>query len=208
MKKMKVDQFRLSWLCTALTVCCLGCGGDDDDSADQPIGPSGDVELKITGLFNDDGAKFERADADEVQLGCNGAIHVEVGPRDGPAALVNWLLRPPGTCGSFDQCGYVVLRLDPSGNGEAERVVSASSHLTLPTPGAGAHTLQVALYDDDGEPFLQEEAAVEDTLHVTFVAARDCDEAPTSSSGSGGTGGFGGTGAGGAAGAAGQGGSE
>jgi len=111
---------------TLLCVACSAlsaCGGDDDGN-DEPVGPSGPVELRIEGFMNNQGESFDR-DADEVVLSCDGSINVLFGPRSG-ADLENWVLRPPGACESFVQCGYIVLSATPEG-GEVGAVAPAAS---------------------------------------------------------------------------------
>ena len=197
--------------CSALSAC-----GGDDDGSDEPVGPSGPVELRIEGFMNNQGESFER-DADEVVLSCDGSINVLFGPRSG-ADLENWVLRPPGACESFVQCGYIVLAATPEG-AEATRTAGASTTLRVPV-SAGVHRLDAVLYDGEDEEFLQDGEPVEDSLSgVEFSAPIGCAPATTSSGGtssggssSGGTssggsssGGFGGEGgAAGAAGAAGE----
>ena len=198
-----------------LFAACLGvsaCGSDDDD-ANTPVGPSGPVELSIEGFLNDRGESFER-DAGEVVLSCDGTINVRFGPRQG-ATLKNWVLRPPGACESMKQCGYIVLTVTPSAGGKPNVVAGASTTL-LSTASPGAARLDASLRTGDGEPFLQNQVPVEDTLSgVEFVAPSGCDPTTTTSSGGTGSGGSGTasggassvsstTGSGGAAGAAGQ----
>jgi len=200
---------------TLLCVACSAlsaCGGDDDGN-DEPVGPSGPVELRIEGFMNNQGESFDR-DAAEVVLSCDQSINVRFGPRDG-ADLENWVLRPPGACESFEQCGYIVLKATPEA-GEPVYTAGASTTLRVPA-GTGVHRLDAVLYDGEDEEFLQDDEPVEDSLSgVEFSAPVGCEPGTTSSggsgsgggTGSGGTssGGFGGEGGGaaGAAGAAGE----
>jgi hypothetical protein len=180
-----------------------GCDGGDSKRSNAPVGPSGEVDLEIHGFYNNDGESFARDDADRIVLGCDGSLGVELGPRES-GGLRNWLLRPPGNCGSLRQCGYVELVVDPGGSGAPDKVASASVAFEVPPTRPGQHTFEVTLYTDDGEEFLQQSEAVSDRLDVTLSASETCD--PSTGSGGSGTtgsgGGAGGTGA--AAGAGGE----
>lgn len=172
--------------CTVLAAAItLGCGGGGS-KAKAPVGPSGEVKLEITGFFNDDGESFPLSAADALVLGCDGTINVEVGPiEDG--TLKNWLLRPPDTCGTLVQCGYIELVADPSSDSPA-KIAGATTSLSVEGIDPGPHALEVTLYTDDGEPFLQEEQPVKDRVEVKLEAAKGCE----GTSGSGGSGGSGG----------------
>ncbi len=199
-------------LCLFLAGCLLvsACGSDDDGS-DTPVGPSGPVELSITGFLNNQDQSFDR-DAGQVVLSCDGTINVLFGPRSG-SSLKNWALRPPGACESYKQCGYIVLTVTPEAGGSPKRAAAANLSL-LASVSPGRQRLDAVLFTGDDERFLQANEPVEDTLSgVEFVAPGDCAPASTSSgaTGSGGnstaSGGSAGAttsaGAGGAAGAAG-----
>jgi len=167
--------------CSALSAC-----GGDDDGNDEPVGPSGPVELRIEGFMNNQGESFER-DAANVVLSCDGSINVLFGPRDG-ADLENWVLRPPGACESFVQCGYIVLKATPEA-GEPAYTAGASTTLRVPA-GSGVHRLDAVLYDGEDEEFLQDEEPVEDSLSgVEFSAPGGCEPATTSTGGTGSGGG-------------------
>ena len=107
----------------------LGCGGNGSKGPSTPVGPSGEVKLTVTKFFNNDGESFSRGDASEVVLGCDGAINLDF-------TVDNWLLRPPDTCGSFVQCGYVELLVDPSSD-DARTVTSATTSLAVTDIAAG-----------------------------------------------------------------------
>lgn len=182
-----------------LTLLCLACSalsacGGDDDGNDEPVGPSGPVELRIEGFMNNQGESFDR-DADDVVLSCDGSINVLFGPRAG-ASLENWVLRPPGACESFEQCGYIVLSGTPEG-GSPNYTAGASTTISLPV-GAGPYRLDADLYTGEGEPFLQDDEPVQDSLSgVEFSAPVGCEPATTSSGGGSGGNGSGGNGSGG-----------
>jgi hypothetical protein len=191
---MKNDPKKNSALLAVFALAStVGCGGDDKKGSREPVGPSGDVELRIVSFYNDQGAEFSRDEAGSLVLGCDGSIGVDVGPSvDG--RLENWLLRSPGTCGSFKQCGYVELVVDP-GSDDPDRVASSASSFEVPGVVQGRHTFEVTLRTDDGEVFLQAEEPVTDRVDVSLMASNDCG-ATTGSGGSGAAGGAGGTGGG------------
>ncbi len=190
---MQVERRRrYRWLGVLLGAALLqGCGGDDD-SASTPVGPTGAVTLTIEGFLNDQGQQFDRDDS-RITLSCGGGIHVQLGPRDS-GGLVNWLLRPPATCGSFRQCGYIALSLTEAGSKNDVVVNAATTTIAVPI-APGRYQIDVRLLTDTGEPFLQEQEPVFDRLEqIEFIPADDC----------AGTGGTGGMGTGGSAGASGE----
>ena len=158
-------------------IACAGClavsaCGGDDDGSNSSVGPTGPVELSITGFLNNRGEAFDR-DAERVELSCDGTINVLLGPRSGDS-LTNWLLRPPGACESFEQCGYVVLIATPEAGDSPTVMASASTSLVV-APATGRHDLLVELLTGDSEPFLQDNEPVRDTLSdVLFSAPLDC----------------------------------
>jgi hypothetical protein len=182
---MQIERRRLHrWLGAALGAALLnGCGGDDDASS-TPVGPTGPVTLKIEGFSNNQGQRFDRDD-EQVTLSCGGGINVRLGPR-ASGGLTNWLLRPPGACGSFRQCGYVALSLTQAGSNDKILVSAATTTISVPA-AIGRHGIVARLLTDIGEPFLQEQEPVSDSLEqVQFVPAEDC--AGTGQSGTGGSG--------------------
>lgn len=176
------------WLSTrsallfAACVTVSACGSDDDDD-DTPVGPSGPVELTITGFLNNRDESFER-DADQVVLSCDGTINVLFGPRSG-SSLTNWALRPPGACESYEQCGYIVLAITPEAGGSTKYAAAANLSL-LVAVNPGRQGLHAELFTGDEERFLQDSKPVEDSLSgVEFVAPSDCAPATTGSGGTG-----------------------
>jgi hypothetical protein len=175
-------RLNLSMLAPVCAVL-LACGGDDAKTT-APIGPAGEVQLFVTGFLNDRGESYTENDA--IRLSCDDSITVELGPREG-ASLQNWLLKPPGTCGSFVQCGYVMLTLEAE-NGDTRVVTGASTAIVLPAP-PGLHRLRAELVNGEGEPFLWMERPVVHVLDaLEFTPAADC-VTPTSTSSGGVTGG-------------------
>jgi len=158
------------------------CGGDDDGD-DTPVGPSGPVELTITGFLNNRDESFE-PDAGEVVLSCDGTINVLFGPSSG-SSLKNWALRPPGACGSYEQCGYIVLAITPEAGGSTKYAAAATLSI-LVAVSSGRQQLEAELFTGDEERFLQDQEPVKDSLSgVEFVAPSDCPPAPTGSGGTG-----------------------
>lgn len=160
----------------------VGACGSDDGGNDAPVGPSGPVELVIDGFSNNQNQSFDR-DADEVVLSCDGTINVRFGPRSG-TSLKNWALRPPEACGSYKQCGYILLTLTPEAGGSPKRIAGASTTLLVPA-SPGRQRLEADLYTGDGEPFLQDKLPVADSLSAEFVAPVDCEPETTGSGGTG-----------------------
>ena len=190
---MQIDQ-RGVYRClgAALSAALLSACGGDDDASTTPVGPTGAVSLTIEGFLNNQGQRFERDD-EQVTLSCGGGINVLLGPR-ASGGLTNWLLRPPATCESFRQCGYVALSLTEAGSEDEVVVNGATTTLAVPA-GVGRYEIMVRLLTDMGEPFLQQQEPVTDSLEgVEFVAAENC--AGSGGAGTGGTG-SGGTGTGG-----------
>lgn len=186
-------------LCFVLLGTLFGACGGDDSGASTPVGPSGDVALTVTGYRNDDGERFD-GDESPVTLSCAGGINVLFGPTSG-GTLKNWLMRPPGTCASYKQCGYLSLTLTPQGGGDPILVSAASISVEVDPP-PGRYALEAQLFTGDGEPFLQDEEPVSAEVgDVEFLANGSC--ASGGAGGSGGSGGGSSSDAGGAAGAAG-----
>lgn len=197
-----ISPFRYSpTLAFVLLGAMLGACGGDDSGASTPVGPTGDVTLTVSGYRNDEGQRFD-GDESPVTLSCGGSIDILFGPTSG-GTLKNWLLRPPGTCESYKQCGYLTVTLTPKGTGTPLELSAATIAVEV-SPAPGSYELQAQLFTGDGEPFLQDEQTVTARVSaVEFLASDGC--APTGAGGSSGSG-SGGTStsdAGGAAGAAG-----
>ncbi len=199
---------RTAW--SLLGAVALACGGNGTKTTGA-IGPTGDVALEIVGFVNQRGEHYEREDS-PVVLSCDTTVSVQFGPPDGAGALNNWLLRPPGTCESYAQCGYINLSATPQ-DGGAKVVVNGATVTQELEASPGDYLLNARLIGPDGMDFLQDEQPVRDSLEVRFASAENCEPQSSGSGGtssggtsssSGGGGGSGGEGMGGAAGAAGE----
>lgn len=143
------------------------CGDDDETTPPDPPPPP---TLSIVAVQGVGGPRWQPSDPGCVELGHDTDQTVVV-----TIAVTDFALRPPGTCGSARVCGTAVLRVDPSGSGEALVVQAAQTALEakLGALGAGSHTFRVELRDRDGAPVLDEETqaplAAEATLEVKPV---------------------------------------
>lgn len=143
------------------------CGDDDETTPPDPPPPP---TLSIVAVQGVGGPRWQPSDPGCVELGHDTDQTVVV-----TIAVTDFALRPPGTCGSARVCGTAVLRVDPSGSGEALVVQAAQTALEakLGALGAGSHTFRVELRDRDGAPVLDEETqaplAAEATLAVKPV---------------------------------------
>lgn len=125
----------------AACACALGACSEDEKKA-GPAGPAGPAGLSIV-------SPLEGEVLDLTTLP-GGRLVVRV-------ALENWTLRPPHACAGTAQCGYVVVRVDPTPEGDGATVRGATSQLLvdlrqLASP-TGSHRVRVELAEDDGTPF-------------------------------------------------------
>lgn len=117
-------------LWTLAVASALAACSDEDGTIDATDPP----RLDIVELFADDGTRLVRyAPGSAVPAPCEGRLIVRVGSGDGPSRLDNWELRPPGACGSINNCGFVVARvLDPDGE-ELATGSAAAVDVSVPT---------------------------------------------------------------------------
>lgn len=143
------------------------CGDDDETTPPDPPPPP---TLSIVAVQGVGGPRWQPSDPGCVELGHDTDQTVVV-----TIAVTDFALRPPGTCGSARVCGTAVLRVDPSGSGEALAVQAAQTALEakLGALGAGSHTFRIELRDRDGAPVLDKETQAslfaEATLEVKPV---------------------------------------
>ncbi|MBM4376101.1 MAG: hypothetical protein FJ095_13545 [Deltaproteobacteria bacterium] len=127
----------------------------EDDLIVPPTGPMGPVSFAVV----------SPSDGDCVAIGDDVRARVPV-----LISTENFLLRPPGACGSAAQCGYVRLRADGRDNQlAASRALELDlGKLAQPYrdgsihPGTGAPyllELELTLLGDDGEPWLDAEGS-------------------------------------------------
>lgn len=137
-------RFTLGALCAlAVTYGITACGGDDDDPV---VVIPDDPTLAISAIQPVGGPRWEPGSGSCVEVGRD--------PKQTIAVLMatNFKLRPPGTCGSLQNCGMLRVRIDPSGDTETLRIESASSTVEVPFEGLelGSHTFRVELLNASG----------------------------------------------------------
>ncbi len=127
------------------------CSGDDETASPAPLPPPGVAIVSVQGVG---GPVWTPAKQGCVELGHDAEQTVVV-----TITTSDFVLRPPGTCGSSRQCGTAVLRVDPSGTGEALRIEAAQVAIEakLATLGAGNRTFRVELENRLGEPVIDQE---------------------------------------------------
>lgn len=83
-----------------------GCNKEEGDSADPLTPPT----LEFLGASNSTGEEFEPGE--DLEIACDGYLTLHLGPKGSAAGtILDWTLRPPGVCGSLEQCGYVSIEL-------------------------------------------------------------------------------------------------
>ena len=83
-------------------------------------------------------------------LDADGAMRTKI-------AITNWMLRAPGYCGVYPQCGFAVFFVD--GQRVAESASLAADVPVGVSAPAGGHTLRVELQDDSEEVGLDADGA-------------------------------------------------
>jgi hypothetical protein len=170
-----------------------GCG--EDEKISGPLGPTGNPKLTI----------HEVNGAERKELMC-----VPVGPDPDATISVNvhpdqLLLRPPGTCGAYAQCGHMLLRINGVENNRGSAPVIDAQLQNLADRYAEL-TISIEVRTDSGELILNQDEVplpVGDTVKViTVMNEASCPEGTGGSGGAGGSGsgGAGGSGSGGAGG--------
>lgn len=98
---------------------------------------------------------------------------------DGTEAALDLSLRAPGACGSTEQCGHFLVRVDPtSANEEASRFRISTRTFEIPlstleTP-LGIHTIELQLCRDNGLPAVSAEGQpILKSLQLELVASED-----------------------------------
>jgi hypothetical protein len=184
------------WLLVGLAATVTGACSKDKGDEEATFGPA---VLEILGAQNTAGQEFEPDDS-TITLACDQRLTFHVGPHDvTPGLLKNWNLRPPGTCPSNAQCGYLRYQLvDAEGNTLLQSdQANIAPVLDLSSIEIGEISSFVALLMDGttAEPYLQDDAQVSDSWSVRVESGTmDCEDPGTggSASGSGGTDGTGG----------------
>jgi hypothetical protein len=172
---------RVTSLWLAAAVCACG-----DDEASENAEPPEPPEIRIASITASGNQRW--LEGQPLQVGCDLTLVVEIGGR-----LDDWIFSAPGGCTGSVQCGFVALRINPSGDTEALEARSATPFISVDLEPlaavSGRHQLQAELRRTDGSPFLVEEQPVSHRLEVELVEPSGC-EPP----GMGGAGGIGGSG--------------
>lgn len=137
----------------ALLLVASAAACSEEETAARPTGPTGTVSFSL--VSPGDGACV--AIGDDVQARVPLLVAVE-----------NFLLRPPGACGSAIQCGHLRVRADGLDNsfGASPAVELDLGKLAQPYHDGALHAgtnepnllpVEVTLLGDDGEPWLDDE---------------------------------------------------
>lgn len=149
-------------LAVSVGLALVACGDDESSTSTAPKTPPGLSLVSVEGVG---GPRWEPGGDSCVELGHDPkqTIAVVIG-------LSSFTLRPPGTCGGTRQCGTALLRVDPSGDGEALRVEAAQTTLaaSFSALGPGSHTFRVELRDKQGLPQIDVEAGATLFSEVTL----------------------------------------
>jgi hypothetical protein len=176
----------------AISVACGLAACSDDDDADSAT-PTEPPTLEILGFRTSGGVTD--ADVGELRLPCDRELGVQVGPQTVPGQLDNWLLRPPGTCGSTPNCGYFVASVASKTGDEALSTSSAATTIPMDLralSAQGDYLVHVELRQGQtGEPFLVDGEPVSAEVTVSFDLETECDGGLGGAGGSA-TGGMGG----------------
>jgi hypothetical protein len=161
-------------LACALLSFALGCG--DDTSSTTDVGPTGPPSI----AFVDppaQGAPTCRSIGDDVQARLPLRLTV-----------VELVLRPPGACAGYAQCGHLELYVGEVLNNEAASScfdlllgkLADPIHDGSPLPGSGEPDvldLSVRLVDDDDEPMCDHEGLAL-TSSAALLVVPDCHALP------------------------------
>ncbi|GEM_PF-1882251 len=167
-------------LFTAAAVALLigGCRRKDD----EPLPPPAPPELSVVELRPAGGDAAE-IDAPCVEIGADadGTLIVALA-NAGTTSVGEWLLRPPGTCGSVAACGFLRTVVEADLGEAPVEVLAATAAIPVPLAqifggeggagGAGVDratvTITVTLLNDDGFPV---RTAAGDRVETSFTVA-------------------------------------
>jgi hypothetical protein len=139
--------------------------------ATAPLGPPA---IQIASLEPSGGPSWTPGSKQCVEVGRDPSETIGV-----KVTLDNWTLRPPGGCAGSPQCGYVRLRVDPTGTTSAFEASAASVLVSAPMTAVvnplGQHVFRVELFTDSGKQALDEHhAPLADQVSVRVGAAGQC----------------------------------
>jgi hypothetical protein len=168
---IRVRRRRLFALALPAFVWLTACG-DEEVAAPGVVGLTGPVTLSIASVEATGGALVSGDTGGELTLGCDGLLHVRV-------EVNEWWLRAPSACAGARQCGWIVLRLDPTDGAGAVAVQSAASLITVPVSHLDsvfrAHRVRVELRSTTGERYLVGGEVLSDEVDVTLRAPAGCE---------------------------------
>lgn len=164
------------------------CGREEDDPVPPPVPP----ELAVAELRPLGGPTAEVGDAC-VEIGADpdGTLVLAL-DNARTTAIGDWLLRPPGTCGSVAACGFLRAVAAIEGAAEQVEILSVTSAIPLPlaqllddetvgAAGGGGISVDVtvSLLHDDGFPVRTADGErVETAFTVVLARAGSCDGGP------------------------------
>lgn len=192
---MSRRAFRPSILLVPLACAFAACSDDDDTD----LGSSTPPTLEITGYAVSNGTSLDEVKVNQpVAQPCDGSLLVRLGPTDGAGRLVDWDLRPPGSCGRINQCGFIsvrVLSADGSELGAASAAsIQVAVDLTGVEPQGDARVVAELRQGTSGDVFTVRDPETRERVPVRAEApltlvSRTC---PSADPGGGGAGGLGG----------------
>jgi len=169
----------------AAALLAYGCRRQDDEPLPPPVPP----ELSVAEL-RPVGGEAAEVDAACVELGADidGTLVVALA-NAGTTSVGDWLLRPPGACGSVAACGFLRTVVELDGAEAPVEVLAATAAIPVPLAqilggeggagGAGVDratvTVNVTLLNDDGFPVLTAAGArVETSFTVALSRPGTC----------------------------------
>jgi len=146
---------------TLISTALLGVACSSSQGSRDPVGPS-DLAISSVALAGVGGSI--NADGDILEVDCTSPLLVGVEPSVVDGKLGDFELAPPGGCDGTVDCGFMLLRVDPtlseaagSGGqqvtGSAFQVTSISTPILVDLPlelREGVHQLRLELCDGDG----------------------------------------------------------
>ncbi|AUX32290.1 uncharacterized protein SOCE836_044270 [Sorangium cellulosum] len=180
-------------LALVLVAGLAGASGCSDDETSTAPGPTGVPQLEI--VSPKDGACVAIGEPSDASSDDGPTVPISV-------TVSELLLRPPGTCLTYRQCGHLVLSVDGErNNAAAGRVIDVRLGALDPEERYGELEITIAAVSDAGEPILGGESKQEPlTRSLSLTVAASCEDGSGGAGGDGGSGGDGGAGGGGGSG--------
>jgi hypothetical protein len=135
----------------SLVLACSGCSSGAN--TDEPNGPDNFAIAKVEAVETGSSAT---EDGQSLEVGCAGVVLVSYRPKvDDENRLGDFLLAPPGSCGSTVDCGWVALEAVGT---DVPPINSAELPMRIDFPadktGDGRVTFHAELRDADAQPVL------------------------------------------------------